>query len=53
MQEAETRESTSLKIRPSVWKKAKVEAICDDVELSVFVEDAVIFWTKRRKEFQK
>lgn len=52
MQE-EIRESTSIKIKPSIWKKAKLESICDDVELSQFVEDAVVFWVKRRKEFQK
>ena len=53
MQETEMRESTSIKIKPSVWKKAKIEAVCDDIELSQFVEDAVSFWTKRRKEFKK
>lgn len=52
MQE-EIRESTSIKIKPSIWKKAKLESICDDIDLSVFVEDAVSFWIKRRKEFSK
>ena len=47
MQE-EIRESTSIKIKPSIWKKAKLEAICDDLELSVFVEQAVSFWIKYR-----
>lgn len=47
------RESTSIKVRPDVWKKAKIEAINDEIDLSVFVEDAVSFWIKHRKEFQK
>lgn len=49
MQE-ELRESTSIKIRPSVWKKAKLEAICDDMELSQFVEEAISFWIKHRND---
>jgi len=39
--EQEKRESTSLKIRPSVWKEAKIEAIRQDMELSELVEKAL------------
>ena len=37
----ETRETTSLKIRPSLWKKAKIEAINQDIQLSDLVENAI------------
>lgn len=43
----EKRESTSLKIRPSVWKEAKIEAIRQDMELSEFVEQAVLELIKK------
>ncbi len=45
--EDERRESTSLKIRPSVWKEAKIEAIKQDMELSEFVEAAVLDLIKK------
>jgi predicted HicB family RNase H-like nuclease len=35
------RESTSIKIRPDVWKNAKIEAIKQDIELSELVEKAL------------
>jgi predicted HicB family RNase H-like nuclease len=37
----EKRESTSLKIRPKVWKEAKIAAIKNDMELSELVEEAI------------
>ena len=46
----EIRESTSLKIRPSVWKKAKIEAIQHDIQLSDLVEKAVEEWMKKHKK---
>lgn len=52
MQE-EIRESTSIKIKPSVWKKAKLESISDDIELSQYVENAVTFWNKKGEQFRK
>ena len=47
------RESTSLKVQPDLWKLVKIEAIKDGVDLSIFFEEALEFWIKRRKEFQK
>jgi predicted HicB family RNase H-like nuclease len=38
------RESTSIKIRPDVWKEAKIEAIRQDIELSELVEQAIDSW---------
>jgi hypothetical protein len=35
------RESTSIKIRPDVWKSAKIEAIKQDMDLSELVEKAL------------
>jgi post-segregation antitoxin (ccd killing protein) len=35
------REATSIKIRPEVWKEAKIEAIKRDVDLSELVETAL------------
>jgi hypothetical protein len=38
------RESTSIKIRPDIWKEAKIEAIRHDMELSELVEQAIEAW---------
>lgn len=35
------REATSIKIRPDVWKEAKIAAIRQDMELSELVEKAL------------
>ena len=35
------RVTTSIKIDPSVWKKAKIEAINQDLDLSELVEKAI------------
>lgn len=43
----EIREATSLKIRPSVWKKAKISAIQNDMQLSELVEEAIEEWVKQ------
>ncbi len=32
------REATNIKIRPDIWKEAKIEAITRDVDLSELVE---------------
>ena len=42
----EVKESTSLKIRPSIWKKAKLEAVKKDIQLSDLVEKALEQWIK-------
>lgn len=39
--DTEVRESTSLKIKPSVWKKAKIEAVSNEIQLSDLVEEAI------------
>ena len=49
-QSTEERESTSLKIRPSVWKSAKHEAINHDKQLSELVEEAIEEWIKNHKK---
>jgi hypothetical protein len=36
--------ATSIKIKPEVWKQAKVEAIRRDMELSELVEQAIEAW---------
>jgi predicted HicB family RNase H-like nuclease len=41
------RESTSIKIRPDVWKEAKIAAIRQDMELSELVEKALEAWMKK------
>jgi len=38
---AEKREVTSIKVRPTLWKRAKIEAIQRDVDLSDLVEQAL------------
>jgi hypothetical protein len=44
------REATSIKIRPDVWKEAKIEAIKQDMDLSELVEKAILSWMKEHKE---
>jgi hypothetical protein len=44
------RESTSIKIDPSVWKQAKIAAIQHDMELSELVEDALQREMKRLRQ---
>ena len=35
-----------------MWRRVKTEAICDDVDVSVFVENALTFWIKKRHEIK-
>lgn len=49
----EQKESTSIKVIPSLWKKTKIEAICDEIDLGDYVSEAIEFWNKRRSEFKK
>jgi len=46
----EKREVTSLKIKPSLWKEAKIEAIRQDMELSELVEKAIAAWLEKPKK---
>jgi len=43
------RVATSIKIDPSLWKKAKIEAIKEDLELSELVEKAIEAWIGKEK----
>ena len=38
------RDSTSIKIRPDVWKEAKIVAIRSDMDVSELVEQAIEKW---------
>lgn len=49
-QETEQREPTSIKIKPSVWKKAKIEAINENKQLSQLVEEALEAWMDHLKK---
>lgn len=40
---------TSVKIDEDIWKKAKIEAINHDMQLSEVLENAVEDWIKRKK----
>ena len=45
----EPREATSIKIKPKVWKEAKIEAIREGKTVSELVEEAIITWIKEHK----
>lgn len=47
MTEKTERVATSIKVNPDVWKKAKIEAINQDMELSELVEKAIEEWIKQ------
>jgi predicted HicB family RNase H-like nuclease len=38
------REATSIKIRPNIWKEAKIEAIKQGITVSELVEEAISSW---------
>lgn len=40
---------TSIKIDDEVWKKAKIEAINQDMQLSEVLEKAIEEWIKKQK----
>ncbi len=44
------RETTSIKIRPELWKDAKIEAIKRGKTVSELVEEAIESWVKQRKK---
>jgi hypothetical protein len=52
-QVVENREATSIKIKPSVWKEAKIEAIKHEKTVSELVEEAIQFWIKEQKKERK
>ena len=45
----ESRESTSLKIKPSIHKKAKLYAVEHDMQLSTVLEEAIDDWLKKQR----
>jgi hypothetical protein len=46
----ESRESTSIKIKPSKWKEAKIEAVKQDITVSELVEDAIDKWIREHRK---
>jgi len=50
MSETKTvREATSIKIKPELWKEAKIEAIRHGKTVSELVEEAIQEWIKEKK----
>jgi hypothetical protein len=43
------RETTSIKVRPDLWRNAKIEAIKHGKTVSELVEEAIEAWVKQRK----
>lgn len=46
----EQREKTSIKIKPKIWKDAKIEAIRQNKTVSELVEEAISTWIKEHKK---
>ena len=44
------REATSIKIRPDIWKEARIQAIRNDMEVSELVEQAIELWINREAQ---
>jgi len=44
------REATAIKIKPDLWKEAKIEAIKHDKTVSELVEEAIEAWMKEHKK---
>jgi len=44
------REATSIKVKPELWKEAKIEAIKQGKTVSELVEEAIEKWMKERKK---
>jgi len=49
----EQREATSIKIKPDVWKEAKIEAIKQGITVSELVEEAIELWINEKIEAKK
>jgi hypothetical protein len=49
-QTEEERESTSIKIKPTLWKEAKIEAVRHDKTVSELVEEAIGAWIREHKK---
>jgi hypothetical protein len=46
----QVREATAIKIKPDLWKEAKIEAIKHDKTVSELVEEAIEEWIKAHKK---
>jgi len=44
------REATSIKVKPELWKEAKIEAIRQGKTVSELVEEAIETWIKEKKK---
>jgi len=49
MSETVERETTSIKVKPDLWKEAKIEAIKHGITVSELVEGAIEKWMKEHK----
>lgn len=45
-QESVQRETTSIKVKPDLWKEAKIEAVKHDKTVSEVIEEAIEAWLK-------
>ena len=46
----EKREATSIKIKPKIWKDAKIEAIKESITVSQLVEQAIQKYIKEHEK---
>ncbi len=46
MPEPEQKETTSIKVRPTLWKEVKIAAIKNDRQVSEVLEEAIENWLK-------
>jgi len=44
------REATSIKVKPELWKEAKIEAIKHGKTVSELVEEAIEEWIKEKRK---
>jgi hypothetical protein len=44
------REATSIKIKPDLWKEAKIEAVKHDQTVSELVEEAIENWIREHRK---
>jgi hypothetical protein len=49
-QETVQRETTSVKVKPDLWKEAKIEAVKQDKTVSELLEEALEAWLKEHKK---
>jgi len=52
-QETIQRETTSIKVKPDLWKEAKIEAIKHEKTISELVEEAIEAWIKDHRKDKK